>query len=506
MMNPSENMKNTRKDFTMSVWKKTLTLLLAALTLTQMVACGGSQEAVTTLATTTAATTEDPMNSPTPGIAVLTPEEKSTYGELAARNAERANILAKGLEKAFINDRGGFSVGMYSLTTSSRPTGKASVWHLSAVLSMTSKLWSLDAGGQGAHYQALYGDLYKLMQYHKGTGQIVTYQGTFKQTMYAVDRANSPNSASLAGKAAVYDDQMWIIRELIYAYQLTKEEKYLTEAIELTDVVLKGWDTTVIDGKEVGGICWGPGYETKHTCSNAPMIQPLVELYEIFAAEGRTMETDYLEWAIKIYDWCNDYLLRSDAIYGDLVGSSRTEQGLGSAKKFVTTSQSKGLDQNAYAYNTGTMISGGACLYRVTGEKRYLTQAKNCAKAAYREFTVKDKATGLTQYTAKGNSIYNSTVWFNLILLEGYLDLFPYDPLCKKYIDAFQTSLDYGFENHLDNNNLLPRDLLKGWDIKATKPGDDNTKPDLNKDVMDQAACAEIYAQLAEFYAYLATQ
>ena len=450
----------------MSIWKKSLTLLLAALTLTQTVACQNQNETQeTTVAETTVATTEDPMKSKTPGIATLTDEEKATYAELAVRNAERAHVLAQGLEKAFINNRGNtVTVGMYALTTSPRPSGTASVWHLSAVLSMTSKLWSLDAGGQGAHYETLYGSLYNSMQYHKGTGSVTTYNGTARYTMYAVDRANTPNGASLGGVAAVYDDQMWIIRELIYAYQLTKEEKYLTEALQLTDAVLAGWDTTILNGKEVGGICWGPGYQTKHTCSNAPMIQPLVELYEIFTAEGREMETDYLEWAIKIYDWCNDYLMRSDAIYGDLVGSSRKEEGVGADKKYVTTSQSDGLDQNAYAYNTGTMISGGACLYRVTGESKYLTQAKNCAKAAYREFTIKDKETGLVQYTAKSNSIYNSTVWFNLILLEGFIDLFPYDPLCQKYIDAFQTSLDYGFENHLDKNKLLPRDLINGWD------------------------------------------
>ena len=496
----------------MNIFKKSLSLFLAALTLSQIVACTQANKdnqtsTNTTTTPTTTAVTEDPMNSKTPGIATLTQEEKTAYGELAVRNAERAHILAQGLEKAFINSRGNtVTVGMYALTTSPRPSGTASVWHLSAVLSMTSKLWSLNAGGKGAHYQDLYGDLYASMQYHKGTGLVTTYNGTERYTMYAVDRATSPNGASLAGKAAVYDDQMWIIRELIYTYQLTKEEKYLTEAIQLTDAVLDGWDTTILNGKEVGGICWGPGYQTKHTCSNAPMIQPLVELYEIFTAEGRQMDTDYLAWAIKIYDWCNDYLMRSDAIYGDLVGSSRQEEGSGSNKKYVTTSQSDSLDQNAYAYNTGTMISGGACLYRVTGEKKYLTQAKNCAKAAYREFTITDKETGLTQYTAKSNSIYNSTVWFNLILLEGYIDLFPYDPLCQKYIEAFQTSLDYGFENHLDKNKLLPRDLLKGWDTKATKPGDANTKPDLNKDVMDQAALAEIYAQLAEFYTYLAKQ
>lgn len=490
----------------MSIWKKSLALLLAALTLTQLAACNSTPDTTTT-ATTVPVTTEDPMNSLTPGIATLTAEEKAAYGELAIRNTERANVLAQGLEDIYISGRNGnLNVGMYANTKTGRPNGTASVWHLSAVLSMTSKLWSLDAGGKGAHYATLYGNLLSTMDYHKGTAYITSYNGTKQQTMYAVNRASTKGGASLAGVAAVYDDQMWIIRELIYAYKISKDEQYLTQALSLTDAVLDGWDVTVLNGKEVGGICWGPGYQTKHTCSNAPMIQPLVELYEIFVEEGRTMETDYLAWAVKIYDWCRDYLNTGNGVYGDLVGSSRSEVGVGKSKKFVTTSQSTGLDRNAYAYNTGTMISGAACLYRATGESKYLTQAKQSAKAAYREFTFTDKSTGLTQYTAKSNSIYNSTVWFTLILLEGYLDLFPYDPTCQKYIAAFQDSLDYGYEHYLDKNGLLPRDLLTGWDTNATRPGDTNTKPDLNKDIMDQAACAEIYAQLAEYYTYLAAQ
>lgn len=488
----------------MSIFKKSLAVLLAALTLTQLAACNSTLE---TTQTTAPVTTEDPMNSPTPGIATLTAEEKAAYAELAVRNTERAHVLAQGLEELYITDNGRFlDIGMYANTKTGKPNGIASVWHISAVLSMTSKLWALDAGGEGAHYATLYGDLLGTMEYHKGTAQITTYNGTTKRTMYAVNRSGAPGTASLAGVAAVYDDQMWIIRELIYAYNVTQDERYLTEALELTDAVLDGWDTTVIDGKEVGGICWGPGYQTKHTCSNAPMIQPLVELYEIFAEEGRPMETNYLEWAIKIYDWCADYLDNGNGVYGDLVGSSRTEQGVGKSKKFVTTSQSRDRDTSAYAYNTGAMISGAACLYRVTGESKYLTQAKKSARAAYREFTFSDKASGLTQYTARSNSVYNSTVWFNLILLEGYLDLFPYDTTCQTYIAAFQDSLDYGYENHLDKNGLLPRDLLAGWDTDATRPGDTGTKPDLNKDIMDQAACAEIYAQLAEYYTYLAAQ
>ena len=82
----------------------------------------------------------------------------------------------------------------------------------------------------------------------------------------------------------------------------------------------------------------------------------------------------------------------------------------------------------------------------------------------------------LYQYAPARDNLYNGPFWFNLILLEGYLELFPYDENCKAYIDVFQTSLDYAYGNYK------------------------------KEDIMDQAAYAGIYAQLAEFYAYLAEQ
>ena len=85
----------------MNIFKKSLSLFLAALTLSQIVACtqanNDNQTSTNTTTTpTTTAVTEDPMNSKTPGIATLTQEEKTAYGELAVRNAERAHIDEQG--------------------------------------------------------------------------------------------------------------------------------------------------------------------------------------------------------------------------------------------------------------------------------------------------------------------------------------------------------------------------------------------------------------------------
>lgn len=492
----------------MSIFKRTLSVLLATLMLTQIVACSGNKPADTT--TTAATTTEDPLKDTHPGLAALTDEDKATYLTLASQNADRAHVIGSTIEKYYIDGRGNnISIYMYLNTDTLKAHDTASVWHISSVLSMTSKLWSINAGGKGSSYATLYGKLLDEMEYYKGTGWITTYSKQIEQTMYAVNPSGTKGGASLAGKAAVYDDQMWIIRELIYAYQLTGEETYMEQAVALTQVCLDAWDTTSINGKELGGIDWGPGYESKHTCSNAPLIQPLVELYEIFRDEGRENAEYYLEWAKKVYDFTKDNLMLSNGLYGDLVRpqGGRKEEGLGKNKHWVTQGNLGSLDSTTYSYNTGAMISGAACLYRATGEESYLKDAKKSASSAYRQFTSIEKINGesMRQYQANPKGMYASNTWFNLILLEGFIDLYPYDTKCKTYIDAFQKSLDYGYENYLSEEGLLPRDLLNGWDKKSTVSADDSRRPDLDKDIMDTASMAEMYAALSEFYTKIAS-
>src|SRR5690606_23061581 len=115
----------------------------------------------------------------------------------------------------------------------------------------------------------------------------------------------------------------------------------------LTDYVLDGWDTTRDqDGHEHGGIPWGPGYVTKHACSNGPIISPLVWLHEIYktsdaliehryidAADRKTRRSAmrqkseyYLEYAKKVYHWQKSNLLNAKGVYTDMMG------GCGSCK------------------------------------------------------------------------------------------------------------------------------------------------------------------------------
>ncbi len=488
----------------MNLFKRTCCLLMAALMLFPLAACSGDP-AATTAATTPAVTTEDPANSKTPGIANLTAEEIAAYTALASQNAERAAVLASAIEELYVTGRGdNVRFAMYVNTDTKAKEGTASVWHITSVLAMTSRLWALDATGKGAYYADFHANTLEEMQYYKGTANIINYSSTKEQTMYAVNRASQKGKASLDGVAAVYDDQMWIVRDLVYCYQLSGEQSFLDEALSLTQACLDAWDTTKApNGKEIGGIDWGPGYGTKHTCSNAPLIKPLVEIYEILNAQGDPNAQYYLDFAIKIYEWTKEYLCLSNNLYGDLVGAGdRVLAGSGKKRHWETQGTIGNPDPSTYSYNTGAMISGAVALYEATGELDYVKDAKKSANRAYKSFTTVTKVNGESyrQYKAHPDSLYRSNTWFNMVLLEGFLDLFPYDTACANYVKTFQDSLDYAFEHYLDENNLLPRDLYAGWNKREPVSNTDSRCPDTQKDIMDQAAFAEMYAAMAEFY------
>lgn len=471
----------------METLKRMISLLLTMATLFGFAACTPPDKNRETTLAAEPAPEEEPS--------LYTDEEKALFLECASRNIERADAMAKAAVDVFVNKAQYKKNGMVDLAIECTISGSkiigggtSTVWEYTSFMAMTSRLQSIT---EDDYYDELYKNAYSTLAFYKGTGSVTTYNGTSKQSMYAVNRAGKKNTANIAGIAAVYDDQMWIIRELIYAYRLTGKSKYLNEAVSLTEVCLDGWDTTKDkDGNEIGGICWGPGYQTKHTCSNAPIIVALVDLYEIFTELGDVDKAEsYLEWAKRVFNFCQKYFIKSDATYGDLVGSSRKEEGSGANRHYVTTSQSTNLDQATYTYNTGAMISGAAALYRATGEQKYFNAARKSVRAAKRAF---GDTKVLDGYTLWGLS---NRKWFNLILLEGFIEFYEFDPEeCLEIINSFQDMLDYSYDNYL-KKGFLPHNLLTGWS---------NKNEDRTKNIMEQTSVATMFAELSEFYAGIA--
>lgn len=380
------------------------------------------------------------------------------------------------------------------------------VWDYNAFLAMTNRIVTITDGvdkSVNKKFRKYNSQLIDELAWYRGTSRIRSTQSTRTWTAYGVDRAAEREKASIAGIASVYDDQMWIIREMIAAYENTANADYIKEAENLTAYCLDGWDASInpATGEPWGGITWGPGYNSKHTCSNGPIISALVQLSELYKGKDDTVseaqfcrvsvndsfktvkKSDYyLEWAKTVYDWTYNTLRNSDDTFADLIsGTASTNPDTG----LKQTNSMEGIDSKRYSYNTGSMISGAAWLYKATGDKEYLDQANVMAEAAYRYFGDKTVKEGYVQYP-----ITSDTINFNLILLQGFFDLAPYDDSVDLYMKGFQDSLDYAYDNFY-LNGCLPRDLLNGW-----LPG---FNFDSEKKAMDTAAYSEMYGILYQY-------
>jgi hypothetical protein len=407
----------------------------------------------------------------------------------------------------------------YNPYTGVRSEEKGSIWmYTSSIEAVNAILHALqsqkDHGDTELYdlhfsrYTQLLNKLYENAAYYKGTFTLTSYTQTKQWSVYGVDRGGSKGLAFVEGIHNVYDDQQWLIRELLEAYKLTGNNTYLTEAEYLTDYVLDGWDCVPdANGKEYGGITWGPGYVTKHSCSNGPMVSPLVWLSEMYKGKDdlityRTIDTDgsrktismkksdyYLKFAKAVYDWQKNSLMRSDGVYYDMMGGCdpvcdvvyETVNGV-QYRKHVNLRDKVGT---AYSYNTGTMLSGAADLYRATGISTYLDDASKLTKASFGYFAKKDATvTGYYTYDLSG---FNN--WFNDVLMRGYVDVYPIFKNASVCVGSFQQNLDYGYDKFL-YKGFLPTNLLLGW----SRDNNNNSM-----EAMFTFAFAAEYATLARF-------
>lgn len=423
------------------------------------------------------------------------PQGVITSDNLSKQNLLRSMQLTDRALSCYFKESDGLTMYRYfNPYTDKQPDEKASVWmYTSAIEAVNSILAALDFykeqgevefyATHAKRYEEWLNKLYQGADYYLGTFELTSYTQTKNWTVYAVDRAREKGAANVTGVLNVYDDQMWLIREFLQSYRLTGDEDYLSKAEYLTEYVLDGWDCTIDKhGKENGGIPWGPGYTTKHACSNAPMLSSLIGLYEIYKDDSATIEHRYIDvsdretrrvqrekkadyylaFAKKIYAWQQEHLLTEKGVYDDMMGGCDPNcdivyeevKGL----KYRTNTPLRTCIGPPYSYNSGTMLSGAAELYRVTGDRRYQEDVRRLSDASFQYFAHLGKTLpDYYSYDVRGFSN-----WFNLVLLHGFLDVSSiYEP-AHAYINTFQQNLDYGY-THFLHKDLLPTNLLAGW-------------------------------------------
>lgn len=455
-------------------------------------------------------------------------DQNKVTADLSLRNLERSMQIA---DAAFENyfDRSGMAMSrFYNPYTGQKSSEIGSVWmYTSSIEAVNSILGALEASkdkypdiysANRERYVALLDRLYDCLDYYMGTFTLVSFTQTRQWSVYAVNRAATEGGADCKGVLNVYDDQMWLIRELIDSYELTGNDEYLAKAEYLTEYVLDGWDPHMdAAGNEVGGIPWGPGYSTKHSCSNGPMIYPLVKLHDLYKGkpdqttlryidtynrrqEKTVLKADYyLDFARKVYEYQFSNLLREDGVYADMMGGwsipgnvpddMRGEQGIYyevvDGVKYKASTPLSRAEGEAFTYNSGTMLSGGAGLYKATGESRYFTELKNLSDKSFAYFAKLD-ATKEGYYTYQ---LGGFRVWFDCVLMRGYVDAYDSYSNTALAIDSFQQNLDYAYDNYL-YEDMLPTSLLIGWNVDKGKN---------NIEAMFEFAFATEYAVLSRY-------
>ena len=276
---------------------------------------------------------------------------------------------------------------------------------------------------------------------------------------YCASRASEPGQA---GGDTYYDDNVWIAREFFNAYEIFGNDAYLDTALAVAQYVWSGWS-----GDELGGIYWCEhDKSSRNTCSNAPAALLFARLY------GHTKDIQWLNRAKQVYAWTYTTLRDpSDNVYWDNISNEGK------------------INEWKFTYNTGSMIGAAVKLYEITGEASYLEQAKASAKGAYAHWFKQSADAGYPLITSVNP-------WFNVLLLDAWVELYPYDKEgTLPYIEAYEANLCHAYT--LCSDGLMPSDWVNGWQKK------DGVAVIEKANVLDMAANAENMGTMAYFYQYV---
>lgn len=272
---------------------------------------------------------------------------------------------------------------------------------------------------------------------------------------YADDRRRPFAYASYIASAPVsdrfYDDNIWLGIDFTDLYAATRQQRFLDEAERIWLFIASGTDDRL-----GGGIYWcEQKKESKNTCSNAPGAVFALKLY---LATGRE---HYLEQGRALYEWTRRKLLdSSDNLYFDHISLKGP------------------LNKTKYSYNSGLMIQAGALLYRITGRKRYLSEAQATAAACLTHFFRPVRKPG-------GGSVRilrRDKIWFDAVMLRGFIELYREDGR-DVGLNAFRETLDHAWSHARDT-----RGLLADWSGRGREG---------RKWLLSQAALAEMLARMA---------
>lgn len=253
-----------------------------------------------------------------------------------------------------------------------------------------------------------------------------------------------------------FDDNAIIGIELVEAYELLKDPKYLERCAQIVKFYKAGVDNTM------GRALWWcesninqPGNDSsnKPACANGFATWFLMRYYEV-CPEAEKAEV--LALAKDLYQWLYDNLRDpGDNLYWNSKGADGS------------------INTTKWTYNSGAMIAGGVRLYEVTGDTRYLNEAKATAKSSYDYYVRSRNGIPLCYPT--------NDPWFTIQMIKSYVELESYDKsFVAKAMEVFIANLDNAWAKGRMTNGLFYEDWTG---VKVN--------PDRDKGLLMQAAALE---------------
>lgn len=245
------------------------------------------------------------------------------------------------------------------------------------------------------------------------------------------------------GNERFYDDNAWVGLDMINLYTLTGDNKYLVKAVMVWDYLKRGTDSYA-----GGGIYWReiPASTGKNTCSTAPGAVLAAKLYMA------TKDQKYLNNAVELYTWLKNTLKDpNDNLYWDNVH----EDG-----------GNLSIDKNKYSYNSGQPMQVAVLLYNITKDEKYLADARDIAKSAYRRWFKDFYSAPLGERFRIISDGGDAGTWFNAILFRGYIELYKAEIAKdgngdRTYITAYEKTMSHAWLSNCrqKNTNLLNNDF-----------------------------------------------
>lgn len=162
------------------------------------------------------------------------------------------------------------------------------------------------------------------------------------------------------------DDMEWMVLAQLRMYESTGRPEYFAKARQIYNDWI--WPTWGPDSEApwYGGITWKTDVKkSKNACSNGPaaiIAARIYQQYDNLPDTGKKPKQAYLEEATRIFDWLRSRLFEP------------TE-----GKIFDNMNANGNISHASYTYNQGTFIGAAHELYKITGNRAYLSDAVKAA-------------------------------------------------------------------------------------------------------------------------------